>query len=77
MADSTEKLVLELLRQMRGDAVALRDEMREGFHRVEVRLGVLEQSMASILALSATDRDELAMLKRRVERIERRLELTE
>lgn len=77
MADPTEHLVLELLRQMRADSVALRDEMRDSFHRVEVRLGVLEQSMASILALSASDRDEVAALKRRIERIERRLELTD
>jgi hypothetical protein len=55
----------------------LRDEMRDGFNRVEVRLGVLEQSMANILALSASDRDELTALKRRVERIERRLELSD
>jgi hypothetical protein len=33
--------------------------------------------MASMLALSASDRDEPTGLKRRVERIERRLELTD
>ncbi len=84
MTDNTENLVLELLRQMRADAShlenefkALRNEMRDGFNRVDVRLGVLEQGIASILALSASDRDELAGLKRRVERIERRLELVD
>jgi hypothetical protein len=84
MTDNTENLVLELLRQMRADATglenefkALRSEMRDGFNRVEVRLGVLEQGIASMLALSASDRDELTALKRRVERIERRLELTD
>jgi hypothetical protein len=84
MTDNTENLVLELLRQMRADAAklenefkALRNEMRDGFNRVEVRLGVLEQGIAGILALSASDRDELTGLKRRVERIERRLELTD
>lgn len=82
MADQAENLVLELLRQLRAESTTLRnevrsvrDEMRDGFSRVEVRLGVLEQGMASLLALSASDRDELTALKRRVERIERRLDL--
>ena len=34
---------------------SVRDEMRDGFNRVEVRLGVLEQGMASLLALSASN----------------------
>lgn len=82
MADQAENLVLELLRQLRAESTTLRnevrsvrEEMRDGFNRVEVRLGVLEQGMASLLALSASDRDELTALKRRVERIERRLDL--
>ena len=75
MAESTENLVLEILRQLRGDVTALRNETREGINRLELRLGVVEQSLASLLALSASDRDELRSLKQRVERIERRLEL--
>lgn len=82
MADQAEDPVLELLRQLRAESTTLRnevrsvrEEMRDGFNRVEVRLGVLEQGMASLLALSASDRDELTALKRRVERIERRLDL--
>lgn len=82
MADQAENLGLELLRQLRAESTTLRnevrsvrEEMRDGFNRVEVRLGVLEQGMASLLALSASDRDELTALKRRVERIERRLDL--
>jgi hypothetical protein len=77
MADPTDNLVLELLRQMRNDMNDFRTEVRDSLHRVEIRLGVLEQGMASMLALSASDRDELTGLKRRVERIERRLELTD
>jgi hypothetical protein len=75
MADNTENLVLEILRQMRNDVAGLRNEMRDGFDRVEVRLGFVEQSLSSLLAVSASDRDELRMLKHRIERIERRLEL--
>jgi len=77
MTDDTDNLVLELLRQMCADAAEFRIEVRDSLHRVEVRLGVLDQGMASMLALSASDRDELTALKRRVERIERRLELTD
>ncbi|ESQ15702.1 MAG: hypothetical protein N838_03785 [Thiohalocapsa sp. PB-PSB1] len=77
MADPTDNLVLELLRQMRNDMNDFRTEVRDSLHRVEIRLGVLEQGIASMLALSASDRDELTGLKRRVERIERRLELTD
>ena len=75
MTDNTENLVLEILRQMRGDITSLRNEMREGFNRVEVRLGYVEQSLVNDLAVSASDRDEIRSLKQRIERIERRLEL--
>ncbi len=75
MTDNTENLVLEILRQMRGDISTLRNEMRDGFNRVEVRLGYVEQSLAGNLAVAASDRDEIRSLKQRIERIERRLEL--
>ncbi len=75
MADNTENLVLEILRQLRGDITSLRNEMRDGFNRVEIRLGYVEQSLASDLAVSASDRDEIRNLKQRIKRIERRLEL--
>jgi len=76
MTNEPDSLVLELLRQMRNDMPEFRTEVRDSLHRVEIRLGVVEQGIAGILALSASDRDELTGLKRRVERIERRLELT-
>jgi hypothetical protein len=76
MTDEPHNPVLELLRQICSDMTEFRTEVHDGLHRVEIRLGVLEQGMAGILALSASDRDELTGLKRRVERIERRLELT-
>lgn len=77
MPENTENLVLELLRKMRSDQSASRDEMRDAFNRVELRLGIIEESIANLLALSASDRGELAALKQRVERIERRLELVD
>ena len=77
MTDKVDDPVVGLLRQMRGDMAEFRTEVGDSIHRVEVRLNVLEQGTASILALSASDRDELTALKCRVERIERRLELTD
>ncbi len=75
MADNTENLVLEILRQLRGDITSLRNEVRDGFNRVEIRLGYVGQTLASDLAVSASDRDEIRNLKQRIKRIERRLEL--
>ncbi len=51
MADNIENLVLEILRQLRGDITSLRNEVREGFNRVEIRLGNVEQSLASIFGV--------------------------
>jgi len=73
----TDNLVLEILRQMRGDTLDLRNEVRDGFNRIELRLGLVEQALASLLSVSASDRDEIRALKSRIERIERRLELTD
>jgi hypothetical protein len=75
MTDNIDDPVVELLRQMRGDVAEFRTEVRDSLHRVDIRLSVLAQSMASMLALSASDRDELTALQRRVGCIERRLEL--
>ncbi len=54
MTESTENLVLEILRQMRNDMTDLRNELREGFNRVEVRLGLVEQGLAGMLSVSAS-----------------------
>ena len=77
MAENTDKLVLEILHELRNDITDLREETRDGFNRVELRLGLVEQGLASMLSVSASDRDEIRALKQRIERIERRLELQE
>ncbi|MGH8524401.1 MAG: hypothetical protein ACREXY_09345 [Gammaproteobacteria bacterium] len=77
MTESTENLVLELLRHMRGEITDLRKEMREAFNRTELRLGLIEQALANLLSVSASDREEIRMLKSRVERIEHRLSLAD
>jgi hypothetical protein len=52
---------------MRNDMAGFRTEMRDGFNRMDVRLGLVEQALAGMLAVSASDRDELRMLKTRIE----------
>lgn len=66
-----ENLVLEQLRCIR----AGQDEIKQGMDRVEIRLSANEQTLASMYALSASDRETLQRVIKRVERIERRLEL--
>ena len=70
---NVENLVLEHLRVLRAG--------QEGTHqrldRIEIRLSAIEQTLGSMYALSASDRDTLQSVIKRVERIERRLELTE
>jgi archaellum component FlaC len=68
-----ESLVLEHLRALR----AGQDETMQRLDRVEIRLSAIEQTLGSMYALSASDRDTLQSVIKRVERIERRLELTE
>ncbi|MGH8567204.1 MAG: hypothetical protein ACREXU_04100 [Gammaproteobacteria bacterium] len=77
MTEATENLVLEILRQMRSEITSLRNETRDGLGRIELRLGLVEQALAGLLAVSVSDRDEIRALKSRIERIERRLELTD
>ena len=68
-----ESLVLEHLRALR----AGQDETMQRLDRVEIRLSAIEQTLGSMYALSTSDRDTLQSVIKRVERIERRLELTE
>lgn len=68
---NVENLVLEHLRNIR----AGQDEIMQRMDRVEIRLSAIEQTLGSMNALSASDRDTLQSVIKRVERIERRLEL--
>jgi len=62
----TESIVLEHLRHIRGAVDGLRDDMRE----VKGRLGILESQYANLS-------NRMDRLDGRVERIERRLNLTD
>lgn len=73
MTAEIESLVLEHLRAIR----ATQDHHSERLDRIEIRLSAIEQTLGSLYALSGSDRETVQSLTKRVERIERRLELTE
>lgn len=73
MTAEMENLVLEHLRAIRATLA----DHGERLNRVELRLSAIEQTLGSLYALSGSDRDALAGLSRRVERIEQRLEIHE
>jgi uncharacterized membrane protein len=73
MTADIASLVLEQLRAIRCDI----GEMKQRLDRMDLRLSAIEQTLGSLYALSASDRETLQGVIRRVERIERRLELSE
>jgi archaellum component FlaC len=73
MTENTENLVLEHLRAIRSTL----NEHGERLDRIELRLSTIEQTLGGLYALSASDRDTLQGAIKRIERIERRLELSD
>jgi hypothetical protein len=73
MTAELESLVLEHLRAIR----AKQDQHSERLDRIDLRLSVIEQTVGSLFVMAGSDRETMQRLTKRVERIERRLELTE
>jgi hypothetical protein len=73
MVDNVENLILEHLRAIRGTL----SEHSERLNRIELRLATMEQTLGSLYALSGSDREMMSSIIRRIERIERRLELSD
>jgi archaellum component FlaC len=73
MTAEIENLVLEHLRAIR----AKQDQHSERLDRIDLRLSVIEQTVGSLFAMAGSDRETMQTLTKRVERIERRLELAE
>lgn len=72
MADHPDSLVLELLRAIRADVSTIKDDVRE----IKARLTSLERANAGHYADVADQHARYDRLAERIERIERRLELT-
>jgi len=71
MTDNVENLILEHLRAIRSTL----SDHSERLNRIELRLATIEQTLGSLYALSGSDRETLTALTRRLERVERRLEI--
>jgi len=68
-----DNLVLEQLRAIR----STQGDHSDRLSRIELRLSAMEQTLGGIYALSGSDRETLNAVIRRVERIERRLDLSD
>ncbi|HET7313806.1 hypothetical protein [Salinisphaera sp.] len=73
MAD--DNLVLEQLRIMRNEIREFRTDTGDRFDRLETRMSSMKHMLGHMYAATADDRAAVQQLARRVERIERRLEL--
>ena len=68
-----DNLVLDLLRAMRGDMAKMADAMRS----MHVEVTAIRQHLAGVLTIQDHDHGEVAAIKDRLDRIERRLELVD
>jgi predicted lipid-binding transport protein (Tim44 family) len=73
MNEKVENLVLEHLRAIRGDMGRMADDVRG----LRTEMTAMRQHMAGIVTIQEQDHSDIATLKVRVERIERRLELVD
>ena len=69
----TDNIVLEHLRAIRGDISAIKSDMRG----LKVEMTSMRHSMASMTTLIDHHHGEIAEIKVRIDRIERRLELVD
>lgn len=73
MNDNVENLVLEHLRAIRGDMTKMADYM----HTMQAEMTSMRQSLSSVRTLQDHDHGDLASLKLRLDRIERRHDLVD
>lgn len=71
MTDNVENLVLELLRAIRADIADLNDRMTG----VEIQVSALGQQLTGLTTAVYSGKNDLELVKRRIERLEKRLEL--
>jgi len=83
MPDDTSNIILEQFRILRNDIATLRSEMHSGFEALTTRMTGLENSMLLVKRNILLNEENEARqqvtideLTRRIERIERRLELS-
>lgn len=73
MTDEVQNLVLEHLRAIRADIAKIKDDGQT----MKVEMVALRQQVSSIQTIQEYDHAEIAAIKVRLDRIERRLDLVE
>ena len=73
MSSGAESLVLEHRRAMRADMTRLADDMRT----MRTEMTALRHQVAAVVTLQEHDPTDIATIKARLDRIERRLDLVE
>jgi hypothetical protein len=73
MAEEPQNFVLEYLRRIDRKI----DELQEGFRLFNVRVAATESHVSGLHVSDVQQNSEIDRIKQRLERIERRLELTE
>ena len=73
MANETDSIVLEHLRYIRGKV----DNTAADVTDIKIQLAAMQQHMAGFHAVIASHSDALNQLRQRIDRIEKRLELTD
>ena len=84
MTEETENLVLAQLRALREDIAGMNDKLTalnqkvdEGFLNINVRMTAFEQKLDGIGMAQTAQADRLDHLESRLQRVERRLELSD
>ena len=77
MTEDVENLTYEMLRRLHGKLDEIQIEMRLRFTGVETGLAAIEHHLAAFHLTDVARADEITDLRRRIERIERRLDLVD
>ena len=73
MMAEPENLVLEHLRAIRGEMAKMADWM----HTLSVEMTAIRQHLAGVVTIQEHDHSDIAGIKHRLDRIEKRLDLVE
>jgi len=73
MTAEVENLMLEILKRIQADLADVKDRLTG----VEVQLSAMGQQLAGLTTAVYSGKSEMDGIKRRIERIERRLDLTD
>lgn len=73
MTGEVDNLMLEQLRAIRGDMARMADSM----HTMQAEMSSMRQHLSGVVTIQEHDHGDIAALKVRLERLEKRLELAD